>query len=915
MKLFSDADIAKINKVAEKSKESLELVKSVSTKSINDDLNNMSKQVVEYFHDSTAILITDRAALHDYIDACIEYGYAGIDTETTGLDRVKDYIVGASLYVPGRDECYIPLKHLVPIFDTPYKNQLSYQEVGEEFRRLVDGRCKLIFANADFDLSMIYKDLKVDLNPAFYYDVILAWRCLKENERDNALKILYNKYVLKGKGHPMKFQDFFSVKLFPYCKPEVAGLYAANDAKITFDLFRWQLPYVTVDHPKCKKAHLEAIADLIWNVEFPLVPVCQTMHRTGIYVDKDIATVLIQRYRAREDKEKAVLSEMIDKLIAESDYSSFSSSRPFRNGKDFNPKSPLHVKYLVYTMLGVTPGKDGQTTDKEFLHELNLPVTNQVLKVRSLGVLISTFVEKMPSATTSDSRIHAQFKQIGADCIVGDSLVATSRGYRIIEEICETSGCLEAEHVEVSDISVINMHQVSESVQSVIQYTDYPTIKITTEMGFEIEGTYNHPIMVSKYTSSDKITRGDKRLPGFWDERYFKKLEDISVGDFVEIPCNYSSEIRSSYQETGLVLGDYSYRNRKSADVRIPEIYNEEFAEFLGMYHADGAAYLREGTYTISISNDDEDVINRLSQLSKMLFNLNISKYDKNKDINEVDSYISCIRIQDIDRILSHGKQNKKIPFAIYRSPVSVINSYIKGMTLDSSVYTDENGRVAFELSICNELDARFVQMHLVSQGILSHVSYNENKGWYSPRLVFNADNYMLFRDTIGFIESRKYKKTEGCFRNRYDARRIDDSFRVKVKKIEKRTNTVYDLHVPETHSFISNGFISHNTGRLSSAEPNLMNIPSHATDIRHMFRATPATYTKLDMQYDETSDDVSIILPKYYYVETVNGYVCVGSLNIGESVKLLEDGKEVWRSVKQISNSSEDSGICHVFF
>lgn len=419
MKLFSSSDIAKINSVAEKSRAVLPPAESTKVKSINDDLNKMSDQVIQYFQDSTAILITDVQSLHDYIDKCLSYGYAGIDTETTGLDRFNDHVVGFSLYVPGVDECYVPLKHLVPIFDVPYKNQLSYEDAAKELSRLVNSEstCKLIFANADFDLAMIYNSLGVDLNDAFYYDVILAWRCLKEDEKDNALKVLYNKYVLKGKGHPMKFQDFFSVKLFPYCRPEVAGLYAANDAKITFELFMWQLPYITKSHPKCKKHHLEAIADLIWNVEFPLVPICQNMHRTGIYVDKVITPTLIDRYTSEERAEKDKLSNMIDDIIASTPYSvdSAKGSRPFVSGKDFNPKSPVHVKYLVYTMLGVVPGKDGQTTDKSFLHDINQPVTNQILKVRSLGVLINTFVEKMPNSTTPDSRIHAQFKQLGAD--------------------------------------------------------------------------------------------------------------------------------------------------------------------------------------------------------------------------------------------------------------------------------------------------------------------------------------------------------------------------------------------------------------------------------------------------------------------------------------------------------------------
>lgn len=414
MGLFSLAQIDQINEVAAKSKEALAPVKPVKSRSIVDDVTKMSEKVLEYFKDSEAILIETPEALHQYVDDVIAAGVAGIDTETTGLDRIHDTIVGASLYYPGGQECYIPMKHLIPIFDQPYKNQLTYEQTQAEFQRIADAGVKLIFANADFDLSMIYKDLKVDFSENCYYDVIIAWRCLKGDELHNDLKFLYNKYVLRGKGDPMKFSDFFSPALFPYCKPEVAKLYAANDAKITFELYEWQLPYTIKDHPKCQKAGITALADLLWNVELPLIKVCQKMHRTGIYVDKSISSTLQARYNKQYSLEMAKLQTMVQEILDNSPYSR-AAGRPFISGKDFNPKSPKHVQYLIYDVMKVPVGKSGQSTDKDVLGELNLPVTNQLLKVRSLCVLISTFVDKLPAATTSDSRIHAQFKQLGAD--------------------------------------------------------------------------------------------------------------------------------------------------------------------------------------------------------------------------------------------------------------------------------------------------------------------------------------------------------------------------------------------------------------------------------------------------------------------------------------------------------------------
>lgn len=414
MKLFSSSQIATINKVAEISKASKSNPKKVD-KNITSELSRISQQVVEYFKDSEAILITTRDELHSYIDKVIEAGIFAYDTETTGLDRFRDHIVGSSLYYPGGVECYIPNKHLVPIFDQPYKNQLDYEDVKAEFDRLVSAKCKLVLFNADFDLAVTHIWYKVDFMPIFYFDCYVAWKCLKENELHNGLKELYNKYVLGGKGDPKKFTDFFKVSLFPYCKPQIAKLYAANDAKITFIFYEWLLPYVTKDNSKCKEHHLERIADLIWNIEFPMVKICQTLFRTGIYLDTDVSTALVNRYHKEIADEEAKLAVMVQEIIDKNIYKVPSKAKkPFNTGKDFNCTSPLHVKYLLYTLMGLPDnvGKKKGSTDKDVLNDINLPVTNQILKVRSLSTLINTFVDKLPNSVTPDGRIHAQFNSV-----------------------------------------------------------------------------------------------------------------------------------------------------------------------------------------------------------------------------------------------------------------------------------------------------------------------------------------------------------------------------------------------------------------------------------------------------------------------------------------------------------------------
>ena len=226
------------------------------------------------------------------------------------------------------------------------------------------------------------------------------------------MKVLYNKYVLRGHGDPKKFSDFFTPEMFPYCNPEVARLYAANDAIITYLLYKWQLPLVTKGHPSCEKRNLSAIADLVWGVEMPVTKIAQRMHREGMFVDQSIADKLREKYHGVMDQEISKLRSMVAEAIVDPQYHA-KKPKPFATAEDFNPKSNPQVKWLVLDLLGLKPEKGA--TDTKALAPLNHPITNELLKCRSLGTVISSFVDKLPNAVWSDDRIHGTFKTIGAD--------------------------------------------------------------------------------------------------------------------------------------------------------------------------------------------------------------------------------------------------------------------------------------------------------------------------------------------------------------------------------------------------------------------------------------------------------------------------------------------------------------------
>lgn len=72
-----------------------------------------------------------------------------------------------------------------------------------------------------------------------------------------------------------------------------------------------------------------------------------------------------------------------------------------------------------------------------------------------------------------------------------------------------------------------------------------------------------------------------------------------------------------------------------------------------------------------------------------------------------------------------------------------------------------------------------------------------------------------------------------------------------------------------------------------------MQNIPSHATDIRHMFHATPARFENINCT--DVNMFINIELPNVCLVETQNGEKEAQQLVKDDVVKLLHDNQEVW--------------------
>ena len=361
------------------------------------------------------ITIQDDKTLVSYFDAIIKNGIVAIDTETTGLDPMLDTIVGISIYTPGQKPAYIPLNHKSYVTGIKVENQLPISVVKEQLDRTDKHNTKIIMFNAPFDVRVIRNQIGTSLT--CFWDCSVGARLLNENEDSNALKLLHQKYCTDGEGTASKFADLFKDISFDLIPINIAYLYAAHDAKITFELFEFQEPYLTPNGELCVERELEDVAWVFHNIEMPIVAVVADMEDTGVAFDMSLADELHIKYHAELEKQLHEVYKSIDMYSTE--IADYKLKHPGHKLSDpINLDSPTQVAILLYDIMnvGVIDDKSPRGTGEKILTQIDNAFTKALLEYRGLGKLVSTYIDKLPGCVNpNDGRIHCKFNQYGAD--------------------------------------------------------------------------------------------------------------------------------------------------------------------------------------------------------------------------------------------------------------------------------------------------------------------------------------------------------------------------------------------------------------------------------------------------------------------------------------------------------------------
>lgn len=365
------------------------------------------------------LVIRDEDTLKSYFDGVVKDGVIAIDTETNGLDTFNGILAGICIYSPSNKAAYIPMHHVSYITGQEVDRQLKESIVKPYFELIEKNNVKVIMHNASFDLKVFANMLGLKL--PCYWDTMLASNILNENE-PHGLKALHDKYCGDGTG-VYSITNLFEGIVFTHVPIKLGYLYAARDAKMTYELYKYQSRFLC-ENPPTEHEDLKSCYDVLMNIEMPLVPVILDAELRGVKLDLNTANKLKDEYNKKLEECKIRFSSIVEPikdLVLNFIRSNTTIHTKPKLEWPINFDSPLQISELLFKVLKVDD-KNGTSTGVKELNLILEKTKNEtvreliktILDYRKVQKLLTTYIEKLPNEINpTTGKIHCNFNQYG----------------------------------------------------------------------------------------------------------------------------------------------------------------------------------------------------------------------------------------------------------------------------------------------------------------------------------------------------------------------------------------------------------------------------------------------------------------------------------------------------------------------
>ncbi|MFN8371651.1 MAG: DNA repair protein RadA [Anaerolineae bacterium] len=376
-----------------------------------------------------------------------------------------------------------------------------------------------------------------------------------------------------------------------------------------------------------------------------------------------------------------------------------------------------------------------------------------------------------------------------------------------------------------------------------------PIMRVRTRMGYELEATHIHPVLTLAKNGC----------------KYWMQMHTLKMGDYVAI------------QRHGTVWGNITqlpdFEITRVTNTVIPNLPREmtpDLAYVMGVIVGDGG--MTDKNPSVMITSADDEIVNAVSEWCSQL-GLKLRLQTSNPAVQRYGYRISSVLLKrwlnklGIENVNAH---HKEVPFTILQSTQENVRAFLQGL------FDTDGSATKFGVEFCSVSKKLAHQVHLLllQFGIISKLRFKPNRYAGSWTIQLLGDNARLFYDIVGFRLTRKqarrnllpiesnnnldvipYLPAIDPFKiphdHRWDRRYLKGTRMASYKKLQKiavfvpEVNEllepeyywdeiievtqagkahVYDLTVPETHAFVANGIVSHNSTMLLQVSGTIAN-------------------------------------------------------------------------------------------